>query len=285
MTGNGHDSGPSSASESGMSGSVPGSSTSSSSGSGPEGDETGRPTPGPDLAALSDEFDDPSSLSAWQLLHELEDREAPYRELDIGDTNPGALTVLPTTSGWYNDYDGFFLFKEVTGDFMVEAEVRAEHVDDPETGPTLPYNSAGLEIRDPQSGPQDERWITHNVGFQASFIGTEGKTTESSRSELRLVRGLHHGRLRICRVGDVFVLTRRLADEDAWTQPSYYPDRNEPARYERPDLPDTLQVGLMANGWNSTGGQPDESIEPDVRGVFEYIRFSSIESEADCLAE
>jgi len=44
-------------------------------------------------------------------------------------------------------------------------------------------------------------------------------------------------------------------------------------RLTRNDMPSTVQVGMVANGY--TG--------PDVRATFDYIRMSVPSSEADCL--
>lgn len=228
------------------------------------------------LDQLSDEFDQASSLDAWTLREEVDGGPSNWDVLDVDDTTPGQLTMQPVASGWYGGYVGPMLFKHVTGDFAVETAVRASSLDDPETPPSRLFNAGGLIVRNPDSGSGVENYVVHNVGRQLSTVATEGKTTRDSGSTLELVDGIHHGRLRICRIGDSFLLTRRLDDESRFRQTH---------RYDREDLPDTVQVGLMANGWNASGGEPDTSVSPDVEVTFDYVRFWRPDGEADCLAD
>lgn len=228
---------------------------------------------GPDAPVdeLSDEFDDPSTLARWSVREEVEGGTPATERIAIVD---GVLEMVPSAGGWFGDWVGAMLFKTIEGDFMMETHVTAASRSDPTAAPLLPFNSGGLIARDPASAPGQQSWITHNVGYQSSSVATEGKTTIDSQSILYLVDGIHHGRLRMCRFGDSFVLARWLDDESAWMQTQ---------RFERPDLPDVLQVGMMANGWNSTGSQPDTRRTPDVHVSFDYVRFSRPADEDDCL--
>ncbi|MEM7160587.1 MAG: hypothetical protein AAF799_47560 [Myxococcota bacterium] len=226
--------------------------------------------------AFSDEFDDVATLAQWTRGHEDEGRDAQYSTMDVNESTDGALTIVPTRDGWFGDFDGPLLFKLVSGDFIVETDVQAGNTGDPEAAPTHLFNSAGLLVRDPEHQPGLENWIMHNLGYQAEFVGSEGKTTVDSQSMLTLVEGPNRGRLRMCRIGERFILTRRLAGESSFTQTH---------EFSRPDLPDTLQVGLVANGWNSDGLEPDPSITPDLRASFGYIRLWPGATEADCLAD
>jgi hypothetical protein len=61
---------------------------------------------------------------------------------------------------------------------------------------------------------------------------------------------------------------RRLDGETAWTQ-----DHG----YYRPDLPATLQAGVVVNGWQS------DSVE--LRGRFDYVRYASVATVADCTSD
>lgn len=217
---------------------------------------------------LDDEFDDPSTLSCWTELDALQGDPAQYTLLDVATTHPGVLTIEPThTQGWFEDGDAPFLFKELTGDFVVETHVTALSRNDLTSPPTQEYNSAGLLVRNGAATSGDEDWLMYNIGYQATFVGTEGKTTEDSQSVLTLLPGHHAGRLRICRVGSDFHMYRWLDDETGWTLEH---------SYARPDLPATLQVGLVANGY-----QPP----PDLHARFDYARFGTVSSQSDCTAE
>jgi hypothetical protein len=224
------------------------------------------------IGILSDDFDDPGSLVAWNRREAIEGGDGYIDRLAVED---GRLRLRPTASGWYAGYMGPMLFKRVAGDFAIETSVRAASLSSTDTAPTQLFNAGGLIVRDPGSVNGAQNWITHNVGRQQPEVGTEGKDTRDSASHLELVDGVHHGTLRICRIGSTFILARRLDNEG---------DLREMHRFERPDLPETLQVGMMANGWNSADEHPDTSVAPDVEVSFDYVRFWRPRNPADCLA-
>jgi hypothetical protein len=229
-----------------------------------------------ELSELSDEFDEPDALAQWRLRDVVEGTPAQYTTLDVDETTAGHLTIVPTASGWFADFDGPFMFKLVEGDFIVETHAAATSLSNPPGPPMEFFNSAGLLVRDPDHGENQEDWVAHNTGYQNQQVGTEGKSTVGSHSELTIQPGIHHGRLRICRIGDEVILTRELDDEDGF---------RETHRFSRPDLPSEVQVGLMSNGWNSLGVAPDTAREPDVMATFDYVRFWRPAGEADCLAD
>lgn len=270
------DGGTTDASSTGTTGDSGSDSSSSSSSSESSGGAQGDP-----LEALSDEFDDPATLADWTLRHVVEQEDAQYTTLDIDTSEPDHLTLVPTTSGWYNDFDGPFLFKMVEGDFVVEVRVRGASLNDPDLPPSQEFNSAGILARDPINGPLDERWVMHDVGRQGAGdtgVGFEGKTTFLNgngvpQSQLTPIAGPHHALLRICRFGSNFVLTRSEDDGATWAL------TNE---YARADLPDTLQVGIVTTAWNTTQPQPAFDEEPDLRATWDYIRFWTPEGPTDC---
>ncbi len=260
---------------SGNDGGTTGNSTDETDSNAADGSGTGSPEP----EGFDDEFDDPATLSQWTRLHETEGEDAPYSTLDVSMTSDGRLTMTPTAGGWYGDFSGPFLYKDLSGDFVVEVTVSADRVGSPGSPPTGLYNSAGLMVRDPASSSGSENWIIHNVGNQSLEVGlsSEGKTTTNSNSVLDLtpVSGMTAGMLRICRVGSEFILARQLDGEDAWMVTN---------SYNRSDMPGALQVGLMTNGWNSNGTEPDLGASPDVVGTFEYIRMWRPDGAGDCTA-
>jgi hypothetical protein len=217
-------------------------------------------------AAPSDEFDDPATLSCWTELDVLQGDPSQYTLLDIGATAPGYLSVEPThTLGWYMGQDAVFLFKELSGNFVVETHVTTSDRAAPAQPPSQPFNSAGLLVRDPASGPGAENWLMYNVGFQQQFVGTEGKTTVNSQSVLTLNPGANAGRLRICRVGSDVHMLKWLDDENDWTLEH---------SFVRDDLPATLQVGMMADGYTNP---------PDLHARFDWVRFGTVPGGfADC---
>ena len=219
-------------------------------------------------SGFDDEFD-ANSLATWQRRHEVEGTAAQYGLLDVNATRPGHLVIEPTrTPGWFADGDAPLLFKIVTGDFAVETMVITESVSDPGQPPGSDFNSAGLMVRNPAGANGPENHVMVNVGRQdgragSSRIGSEAKTTEDSDSTLMVQPGVPSGRLILCRVGDVVSAFRRLEGEASFTRI---------ARYTRTDLPGTVQVGMVANGYSG----------PDIRASFDYVRLRVPTSEADC---
>lgn len=225
---------------------------------------------------LSDEFDDPATLSRWRRWHEVLGVDPRHELLDIGQTNPDQLTVRPRTSGWFGGFEGPLLYKMIRGDFMVETSVAATKIGDPSVPPDEQFNSAGLLVRDPVHGEGRANWVMYNVGRQlGERVASEGKTTVNSESTLELADGANRGRLRICRLGSSFILARQLEGESQFIVTQ---------RYERGDLPAEVQVGMIVNGWNSSGQQPDLSRTPDLEATFDYVRFSVPTGEGDCTA-
>jgi hypothetical protein len=222
-------------------------------------------------AMLSDELDDDATFGCWSLRDVVEGTPAQYDVLDIDTTVPGNLVIEPTSSGWYGEQEGPFVYKDVTGDFVVEIQVAALDETNPSTPASDPYHSAGIVARDPSSDTGTQDWIMYDVGYQDSFLGTEGKTTTSSMSVLTLIPGYHSGRLRVCRVGEDMHLLRWLDDESGWTEEFVYP---------RGDLPATLQVGLITNAW-----PPGNDMPRNLQARFDYVRFGNVTGAADCTAD
>ena len=219
---------------------------SSSSGDGSTSGDTGAQSTGEledPWDALGHEFDDDDGLDAWSLLHELDDAPEPYSLLQVED---GTLVIEPEVGGWYADWTGFFMFRELSGDFMIETDVVVT-TQSGSGAPENPYNTAGLLLRDPDSAPGSQTWMTYNVGMQDGELGTEAKLTIDSFSVLDVTPGEASGVLRICRVGDSVHYARKLAGETDFTVTDTYDDV---------PLPDTVQAGLMTTTWNATGQDP-----------------------------
>ena len=199
-----------------------------------------------DLAALSDNFGDPATLADWTELSAVEGNTNWVETLDIATTQPGELYVVPYASGWFEDWRGVFLHKSVTGDFdaTMKLKVSGKHTEVPE----LLYSFAGLMARAPRVGgieawePKKENWLFITTGFSEPANGPlvphlESKTTKDSVSDLRITRSQTGWlELRVLRLGAHFYTLYRFEGE-----PWYFS-----RKYERADLPDTLQVGLTA---------------------------------------
>ena len=234
-----------------------------------------------DVSRLGDEFDGRSTLANWRQFHEVEGWPNMTKRLELRDA-AGELYLEPQTSGWYADFHAPFVFREVTGDFVVTTRLRADGL----TGslPRAPWSLAGLMVRAPRAatpatwtpGGEDWLFITTGVAEDVATPVLETKSTRHSQSRLRL----HPARagwveLRITRRGSAFELASRW-DGEEWVVRE---------RFEREDLPATLQVGLNAyTDWYSTTALQADPLrfnttvvtngKPDLGVRVDWIRFA-----------
>lgn len=252
-----------------------------------------------DLASLCDEFDAPSTLSAWSRLHVTEQWNAEgLATWDIATTSPSRMTMIPETVVWYADWVGPLAYKLVQGDFALSTWVRAT-ARDGVTRPAADFSLAGLMFRAPVARtpatwtPGQENYVFLSLGFgTGSPAGWqhEVKTTVNSQSTLVLsdAPGPEAG-LQLVRLGD-YVITLRRAPNGAW---------RVHRRYARPDLPAVLQAGFVSyTDWNKcqhfdpwihnqtvlhpplpptvVDPRPDVPFAPDLRASFEHARFHRV---------
>lgn len=262
-----------------------------------------------DLASLNDEFDDASTIDQWQLVTETEGWDAqPFETFDINQTTPGSLTIEPHTSTWYQDYQGDLAFKEVEGDFVVTTMVTISDRDDigDSDADDIPNGSSfslgGVMLRTPRAiTDAATEWTPGGSNFVFLSMGhgyddemtLESKNTIDSNSDLELIPvDLTTIELRIQREGNSITTMYREVGATDW---------QVAANFDRPDMPETLQVGLLgytdygkistftpeyansntlvdtsmnsANSSNST-----MAYSPDLRASFDYIRFERFDS-------
>lgn len=237
---------------------------------------------GDDLASLSDEFDDPSRLTEWARLFESEGWGANQIEAaDIDSSLEGHLTLVPRTSSWHSDYKGALLYKTISGDFVVTMKVEPRNRTR-DGAPGSSYSLAGIMARSPRldlKSPADwtaggENYIYLSMGM-ANDPGSyqfEVKTTRNSVSSLDVDAGAASALLQIARVGEYFLILRKLEGQD-W---EVY------RRYHRPDMPEILQVGMTAyTDWGPvelmdplTHNRSEiDGHNPDLNAAVDYFRF------------
>ena len=266
------------------------------------------------IAGLSDEFNDAASINQWSEVNHVEGwgpRGAQLNQWTVNAGGEGRMVMQPHSVVWYEDWRGPLVFKEVTGDFVVTTKMRVTDRDniggsDADDVPgDSQFSLGGLMIRTPRAitnGAAD--WVpgSHsndgNVGENYVFMsmgyatGTnrysfEVKTTRNSTSNLELTPlGLtpNEVELRIARIGSTVIVLHRLDGEANWTVHR---------RYSRPDMPQTLQVGMVTysdwekandltpvvhNGAVIAPGQisdpsPFQPFNPDLTASFDYTRF------------
>jgi hypothetical protein len=233
-----------------------------------------------DLAPLSDEFNDASTLSQWRQVYLVEGWDANQLELqDINTTRAGRMVMMPFTSTWFNDYRGVLTFKEVQGDFIVTADVEAARRSG-SGAPSSAFSLAGLMIRAPRQitpatwHPGGENYVFLSLGAadRPPTFQFEVKTTVNSVSTLTIDNnGVSRAVIQVARIGPYVIALKNVAG--VWSVHR---------RYYRPDFPSIMQVGMTTytdyptcSGiapfvHNSTvihGGNPD------IIAAYDYVRF------------
>lgn len=245
----------------------------------------------PTVLPANDEFDG-NILSFWQF-------PFPFT-IGAQSVAGGRLSLRPLPAlhaSWYSDDRGAVVTRDITGDFVAEIDVQVGRADDITQPPRGQFSAGGFLLRDPRSRtPGGESWIMYNLGFQTTVPAREVKTTRPgmipSLSTLYLMPsgGVLRGRLRVCRLGDTFRFYHQLSNEAALIEEAYgngtTPLGNGAAaptpgvvpggviRFVRPDLPATLQFGLMA-------GNYEAPYETEAR--FDYVRFAAASAPDDCV--
>jgi hypothetical protein len=194
---------------------------------------------GPAGAALpsGDEFDG-TVLTGWSTM----EGDVASGASTVSVAN-GALTITSARASWVRAERAFYLWKPVSGDFVVTTRIRV-HGEAAAT-PTADWSLAGLLVRRaPAAGSRDENWLGWTTGGVAGTQVFERKTTRHAVSVLDLLPAQTSWlELRLARVGPRFLLLHRY-DAGVW--------RLDYA-YWRPDLPATLQAGIDAqSGWQDT---------------------------------
>lgn len=220
-----------------------------------------------DIKAFSDEFDGAKTLQDWKVHNR--------KHLKTFEIKDGNLIVEPNAKvdriAWYMDDTGPLIYKQITGDFLAEIQLKVGSVKEPNRAPYGSFNSAGFVVRDPASKDGDQNWIMYNFGNQYMGFGREAKTTEGSDSVLSIydAPSKHNsGKLRVCRVGATFYLYHWMNNESGWIA------EEAAEEFERKDLPQTVDVGMIINA----SGTPKET-----RAEFDYIRFGGVVSKDDCV--
>lgn len=190
-------------------------------------------------STFRDGFENETSLNNWTSL-EIDGWKSKIRKIAVAN---GALTIEPTSSGWFEDNFAGHLYREYTGDFELSTKVKSEG-----TTANLPqtaFSLAGLFIRVPRAFTADEwergkeNWMFFSIG-SATEPGKpqfEIKSTYKSQSTLKIYPAKDKWvELKIVRVSEVFTLMHRFEGEE-WILLD---------QFIRPDLPETLQLGVTA---------------------------------------
>ncbi len=234
------------------------------------------------FSSLNDEFDDIDSLKNWKRVYQVEQSGADQLErIDINQSRPGWLTLVPRTSTWYMEYRGVLLFKEIEGDFVVSTKASVSNRAG-RGAPRSNYSLGGLMVRKPRNitagtwkpGGENYIFLSLGAGTIPGRFAFEVKTTRSSKSQLKVeLIPSGEAEIRVARIGEYFVLLRRL-NGGQWSIHR---------RYHRRDMPARVQVGFTVYTDFATASrmQPREQNRtvikggnPDLIASFDYYRIS-----------
>lgn len=178
----------------------------------------------------------------------------------------GALVMTLTHRAlWFMDRRGVFVYKPVSGNFRITADVHTAKRSDPTQPPggDGTVQLGGLMARNGNGGQENYVFIV--AGDDGNGLSIETKNTVESFSKYSGPDwDAAEAELRLCRFGASFNLYKRhIGSNEAWTSA---------ATFERTDLPETVQVGLTIY----TDSTPDLQIR------YDHLQIDSIAQAADC---
>lgn len=185
---------------------------------------------------------------------------------DVSVESTRMRLTLNRVARWAGNGQGGLVYREANGNFKLTATVRARKASDPTQTVASLVSLGGLTARNPHGADHggSENYVHIVVGNTPNGIGVETKTTINGATSYEAVAdGSGDAELRICRVDDTFRLYKRLLGSPTWILA---------ATYERPDLPQTLQVG--ANIYSV--------LRPDLQVIVEDLQLEAVISADEC---
>lgn len=213
---------------------------------------------------LNDEFNTSELDASWNLFN-TQYYQTPVPVVDgkmvmnLDDVNCNRTCV------WWLDQNAGLIYKNVTGDFDVVAAVYAKQKTNPDQDIDNWTQLAGLIARDPASTTSGlENYVFNVAGIRFGDNSVEIKSTTNNLSSIRPhtdnMSSGSNAEVRMIREGALFSLYSRPIGGQNWMF------RNS---FTRPDLPETLQVGLIAYVFEAYPG--------NLLAQFDYIRFSEVD--------
>jgi hypothetical protein len=248
------------------------------------GDPSGGGGSVPSLCTFNEEFETPPKPACWSEVG----AEHAMTLTDGGDYNivPHRTgSQVPPGHGWYNDDEGYLLYHSVApGPFAVVTRVRATAVmTENEPNPSGTYHMAGLILRDPDGGGQNnESWAKFEVGYRQSMltqpspepvlqepIGVLSAVTRGDQT-LHLTsyegNGAHVVELGVCRDSfDALYFYHRPVGSGPFQL-----QEDQGQELMTFELSDTIDIGLTAGAFSGPAVA--------VKGRFEFIRFAEVEA-------
>jgi hypothetical protein len=210
------------------------------------------------ITNLSDEFEGVSLDPSWQHYQNqyyTASVDNGQLSMDIDGAN------CNNNCAWYHAQSAGFIYKLVSGNFEVVCIARSEEASGSNIGDDIANDTqlGGLLARNGLSVSQN--YVFNVIGTRFDVPSIETKSTSNNNSGTIEHFGVSstEAELRMIREGSVFTMYSRDLGATEWTQRS---------TFSRPDLPDTLQVGVIAYAF--------ESYPEDLVVKFDYVRFSDL---------
>jgi hypothetical protein len=175
--------------------------------------------------------------------------------MDIDGTN------CNNNCAWFHTQSAGFIYKLVAGDFDVVCLARSEEASGPNMGGDISNDTqlGGLLARNGNSASQNYVFNVVGTRFDLPSIETKSTTNDNSGTIEHFGITNTQAELRMTREGIIFTMYSRDLGAADWIQRS---------TFNRPDLPDTLQVGIIAYAF--------ESYPEDLVVKFDYVRFADM---------
>src|SRR6266498_1097784 len=185
--------------------------------------------------------------------------------VDIRTENGSLILTLKYRMLWFMNQRGVLVYQPVSGNFAITADVHATKSSDRTQPPggDGTVQLGGLMARNGNGGQENYVFIV--VGDDGDGLSIETKNTTQGLSKFNgPAWDSADAELRLCRVGQTFNLYQRHVNtRETWVLAT---------AYDRPDLPNDLQVGVNIY----TDGTPDLQIR------YDNIKIESVTSLDEC---
>ncbi len=240
------------------------------------------------LQSLNDEFNNPASISNWKFLDKTEMHPSKKPAVSINRNGNEQLEIVPGESLWWEGYHGTYMYKEISGDFVVSTKmtVNGRNREFP-AYPNVTWQVGGILVRAPVDANEDpeqrmENWVfnTYGAGISRKYLIDIGTNNNNAYTCYPYTGRKGWIDLKIIRVG-YYIVAMARAEGDGWVVYE---------RLLRKDFPKMLQVGIMTN--SSGDNYPFINLktkykyaeynlsavefenQPDLIARFDYIRFN-----------
>ena len=203
------------------------------------------------VAELSQGAHPTNEINGWQYLN---------RNLFVAWSNVDAITMIPVMrSSWEDKDSAGLLYREVEGDFVMEAEIRLSKNSDSLGAPDKGFQQAGLMIRNNAGSTENYVFVSAGTGGNPNPKVFFKKTVNGKSKTVSVKKGQMNGWLRIERKGNKIMAYQRAGEVGQW----------EKIGESKIDwIVGKLQIGLAV--FASFTGQGPKMI-PDMKAEFSRI--------------